>query len=474
MKLRYLMLMLLVVFLVACSSASDSQLEAENVQGDTVVLEMIGLDQTYSLTMAELQALAVADGWGGTISSAGVISPPLPLKGVPVIELAELVGGLEPGMGVRIIAKDGYGMTMSYEQIVNGDFITYDPGTGDENDPEGALQVIVAYERDGQPISPDDDGPLRLFIISEKNDNIVDGHWSVKWVTQIELKPMSEEWSLNLEGAISEVMDRNSFESCSAPGCHQSSWEDEDGNVWSGVPLYYLAGRIDDGLRHEDRAYNDDFAKAGYTLQFFAADGYNVSIDSSRSDFNQHMFVASMVNGEPLDDTHFPLRLVGEDLDKSEMVGQLVQIVLQPDEGVAMPSGEEPAADQAQAGEELVLPEGAVLMVSGQILNRLTLGLENLQAMGVVDLEAEHPKKGLQTYQGIRLNDLLNLAGVQPSASLLKVTARDGYTAEIDLAALRACPDCLLAFAEDGSLSLVMPGMESNFWVKGVTFLELR
>ena len=463
-----------IVFLTACSSAPAKDSANMEVNTDQPVLELIGLEETKSLTLSELESLGFAEGWGGTISSAGVISPPQQLKGVPVLALADLVGGLEPGMGVSIMAKDGYAMTMSYEQIAEGDFITYDPGTGDENTVEGPLQVIVAYERDGQPISAEDDGPLRLFIISEKNDNIVDGHWSVKWVTQIRLKPMSEEWSLNLEGAITEQMDRNTFESCSAPGCHQATWTDEAGNEWSGVPLYYLAGRVDDGVRHEDRAYNDDFAKAGYILQLFAADGYNVGIESSRTDFNRHIFIASLVNGEPLDDENFPLRLVGEGLENSEMIGQIAQVVIQPHEGVEMPSSEPPVEQGEPEAAEMMLPEGAALMIFGQVVNKLTLGIENLKAMNVVDLEAEHPKKGMQNYLGIRLNDLLNLAGADPKATALVITASDGFQAEVSLSDVRNCADCLLAFAEDGTLSMVMPGLESTFWVKQVNFLEVK
>jgi DMSO/TMAO reductase YedYZ molybdopterin-dependent catalytic subunit len=273
-------------------------------------------------------------------------------------------------------------------------------------------------------------------------------------------------------------MDRNTFESCSAPGCHQATWTDESGNEWSGVPLYYLAGRIDDGVRHEDRAYNDGFAKAGYVMQIFAADGYNVGIESGRTDFNRHIFIASMVNGEPLDEKNFPLRLVGEGLEKSEMVGQIAQIVIQPNEGVAMPSGEPPAEEVAEEGSaelvEMVLPEGAALMVYGQVMNKLTLGMENLQAMNVVTLEAEHPKKGVQSYQGVRLNDLLNLAGADAGAATLVIVSSDSYTAEASLGDIRNCADCLLAFAEDGTLSMVMPGLDSNFWVKEVNFLEVK
>jgi hypothetical protein len=469
-----IVLALLVVFLAACSKSSEAGPANTSASNTDPVLEIVGLEETKALTLADLQAMQTTAGWGGTISSAGVISPPQQLKGVSVLDLADLVGGLEPGMGVSIVAKDGYAMTMSYEQIAEGDFITYDPGTGDENSVEGPLQVIVAYERDEQLISPEEDGPLRLFIVTPANDNIVDGHWTVKWVTQIKLKPMAEEWSLNLEGAITEQMDRNTFESCSAPGCHQAIWTDESGNEWSGVPLYYLAGRVDDGVRHEDRAYNDAFAKAGYVMQIFATDGYNVGIESSRTDFNRNIFIASIVNGEPLDEKNFPLRLVGDGLEKSEMVGQIVQVVIQPNEGVAMPSSEPPTEEAAEETVEMVLPEGVALMVYGKVMNKLTLGMENLQAMNVVDLEAEHPKKGMQSYQGIRLNDLLNLAGADPSAATLVITASDGYAAEANLSDIRNCTDCLLAFAEDGTLSMVMPSLESNFWVKQVNFLEVK
>lgn len=461
---------LISLMLISCQK-SEEVVETPNTD-DQVVLEMQGLEETKTLTLADLKAMTSAEGWGGTVSSAGVISPPQQLKGVTLLDLANLVGGLEPGMGVTITAKDGYGMTMSYEQIANGEFITYDPGTGSENEAEGPLQAIVAYERDGEALG--DDGPLRLFIISPKNDNVVDGHWTVKWVTQIRLKPMSEEWSLYLEGARTEEMDRNSFESCSAPGCHQATWVDEDGNEWSGVPLYYLAGRIDGGNIHEDRAYNDIFAKEGYVLELFAADGYNVSIESSRTIFNRNLFLASIVSGEPLDEKYFPLRLVGEGLEKSEMVGQVAQIIINPNEGVAMPVDEPETFETADEPEELVLPEGAAVMIFGDVLNKLTLKLENLENMNPVEIQAEHPKKGMQTYQGIRLNDLLNLAGPGGGATTLVVTASDGYAVEVSLSEVLACSDCLIAIEEDGTLSMVMVGMKSSAWTKMVNFIEVK
>lgn len=97
-----------------------------------------------------------------------------------------------------------------------------------------------------------------------------------------------------------------------------------------------------------------------------------------------------------------------------------------------------------------------------------------LEALGKVELQLEHPKAGMQTYAGVRLNDLLALAGPKDGAARLVLTANDGYAVEADLAAVQACADCLVAFADDGSLLLAMPGMESSFWVKGLVRIEVK
>jgi len=100
-----LSLILLVVTLAACSSTTAVVPEVVEVIPSEPVLEIVGLEETVSLTMTELMALTAIEGWGGTISSAGIITPPQRLEGIPLILLTELVGGLEPGMGVNVVAK---------------------------------------------------------------------------------------------------------------------------------------------------------------------------------------------------------------------------------------------------------------------------------------------------------------------------------------------------------------------------------
>ncbi len=99
----------------------------------------------------------------------------------------------------------------------------------------------------------------------------------------------------------------------------------------------------------------------------------------------------------------------------------------------------------------------------------------DLRAMEVVAITAEHPKKGTQDYEGVSLNALLDLAGVEDGATTLVITAADGFSAEVSLAEVRACADCLVAFTDTAeSFTMVMPGLSSSAWVKGVVRLEVK
>jgi len=115
------------------------------------------------------------------------------------------------------------------------------------------------------------------------------------------------------------------------------------------------------------------------------------------------------------------------------------------------------------------------LVVTGLVAKELALAEADLRAMEVVDLQAEHPKKGMQDYTGVRMSILITLAQVKPEAATLVITASDGFSAEIDVPTLTACTDCLLAFTDTPeSFLAVMPGQSSKLWVKDVVSLEFK
>lgn len=418
------------------------------------VFEIVGLDgSTTSFTMDQIRALPVTSGKAGTKSSTGKITPPETWTGVAFKDIVALIPNFDETMGINVEASDGYAITFSYDQIMNGAFTQYDPGTGSELKTPFELTPIFAYELNGEPLDPERSGDLRVQVLSDEPKQVVDGHWSVKFVSKIVVRSLGEEWTLQLDGQISETMDRATFESGASPTCHGISWTDGSAQEWIGIPLWLMAGRVDDEVAHEGPAYSDELAEMGYTIDLIAGDGYTVSFDSTRVTHNDNIILAYLVNGNPLPEKYFPLRLVGNDLEKSEMIGNVVQIIVHT--------------------EGMVIPE-ADLMVSGLVANPLAFVEDDLRAMEVVQITAVHPKKGSQDYEGVRLNSLLEMAGVDSAATCLLLTASDGFTAEVMLADITACADCLVAFTEEvGVFNLAMPGLPSNTWMKDVTKIEV-
>ncbi len=480
--LSMLFVFMFVFALVACQAApavvapevaAPEVVEATDapVVDEEVVLTIVG-DSTSAYTMTDLMNMPAVEGQGGMKSSTGKIFPPAFFKGVLLTDLVKLAGGDDPSMGVQVEASDGYSMTLSYDQIANGDFITYNPGTGEETTSAGELKTILAYEMNGEPLDARQDGQLRLIVISEKPNQVVDGHWSVKFVEKLTVKPLTAEWSLLLEGAIKDEIDRGSFQSCSTSTCHQSTFTDDSGQEWAGTPLYLLAGRVDDENKHEDGAFSTSIAEAGYTIEIIAKDGYSISLDSLRVMNNPDIIVASTVNGKELDEKGFPLQLVGPDLSKKEKIGAIDKIILHFGEKVeAAPTAEPKPA--AESGPAVAIP-GAKLSLVGMVDQVLGWSLDDLKAMDVVKTEVEHPKKGKMQVEGVKLNMLLELGILKADVKTLVVTSGDGYVTELVMADVKACPDCLVAFEDDGTLKLVMPGMQSNFWAKDIVMIEAK
>ena len=319
----------LVALAAACGGAGDQASPSPSASGP-VVLTVRGDKGSRAFTMAELRALPSYEGYAGIKSSTGVITPPSKYRGVPLAALADLVGGITQANGVTIVAKDGYGMTFSYRQIMENGFTTYDPATGEEEPADGPLTVIVAYEHDGKPIG-EDDGPLKLAVAEDTPGQVVDGHWAIKWLDGISVTRASAAWKVQLEGAVPGKIDRASYVNCASPGCHGSGWVDPDGRRWEGIPLYLVAGLVDDRKKHDAGAYNAALAEKGYDIVFETATGEVVTIDSRDIAGKDGVVLSSKVDGGELPDEYFPLRLVGPGLTVDQMPGGIVRIVVRVD-----------------------------------------------------------------------------------------------------------------------------------------------
>lgn len=188
---------------------------------------------------------------------------------------------------------------------------------------------------------PADKFPLKLV-----NQEFTVGGPSVAGITTIELKnistspptyppvtPVPAEWPLKLYGAQMDTITQASFEGCL--GCHQGSYTDDAG-TWTGIPLWYLMGAVDDTHAHGAGDFNDALATAGYDVVAIGADTYSYTFDSAALANNNDVIVANKLNGAPLpvDDgetpphPYYPLKIVGNLEGTGWKIGSLVRIDL--------------------------------------------------------------------------------------------------------------------------------------------------
>ena len=278
-------------------------------------LTLIG-DETKTYTLDEIRAIPPYTAGGGFKKSTGVVVGPFNYTGVNITYLADLVGGITPSNSMKITASDGYSMTYTYEQAM-GDIATYE-GTTEH------ITMVIAYEEDGNPISSDCGGPLRIAFVGSDSP-ITDGHFWCKYINKIEILGGVSDWNLTLTGAIRDIPDRSTIESC--VGCHRTSWTDGSSQEWSGIPLWLLVGVVDDGMNETAKHYfNDTVAEIGYNVTVAAGDGYNKTFNSTIVARNDCLIIANELNGTALPEKYSPLKLVGPNLTKSEMVGGVADI----------------------------------------------------------------------------------------------------------------------------------------------------
>jgi len=116
----------------------------------------------------------------------------------------------------------------------------------------------------------------------------------------------------------------------------------------------------------------------------------------------------------------------------------------------------------------------AGLKITGSVKTPQTLTDEQIKAM--TTLQADFTDKQGQTtaYTGVLIADLLKLAEPNADAKTLVFVGSDGYTAEIALAEVLACPNCIVGFVDAGGYLTVMPGFSGKVQVKGVVEIQVK
>lgn len=323
-QIKLLLSLVIILLLAGCQGSFVKT----TIDPNEVILTVTDADSVVNLTYADFQALGIISGYGGIKTTTGRISGPDQYSGVDLMDLIKLVDASGDAVSVQVEASDGYAITFSSEQIKNGKYLTYDPKTGEVNNVNGNLTTIIASKKNGEPLDAEQSGHLRLHIISKEGNQVTDGHWSVKFIKQIKLKPLVQNWVLKLKGEVEENIDRATFEAGTAEKCHQAVYTDSAGNEWKGIPLWLLVGRVDDEITHGDNAYNDDLARSGYTVEVISMSGKSTTFNSLDVMRNNKILVVHLLNDNPLTEADFPLRLIGEDINQENEVLQIDSILL--------------------------------------------------------------------------------------------------------------------------------------------------
>jgi DMSO/TMAO reductase YedYZ molybdopterin-dependent catalytic subunit len=255
------------------------------------------------------------------------------------------------------------------------------------------------------------------------------------------------EWELKVSGAVSTPLTVTYAELAKMPQkdltdilMQKSRGEDVTGS-WSGVALEEL------------------LAKAGageyVSVTAIAADGYAIEISK---DELQDAIVALKDNGkwiQSVDPDHGPIRLVAPTTPANRWAYQLREI-------------------QVNAAGGGGVPANAALKITGNVESEVGWTEEKVRSMDTIQVEATNKAGETQTYTGVLLTDLLGKATPKDNAATLTFVGDDGYTAEVPLADLEACQDCIVAFRDGGGFSTLFPGFAGNTQVKGLVEIQVK
>jgi tungstate transport system substrate-binding protein len=142
----------------------------------------------------------------------------------------------------------------------------------------------------------------------------------------------------------------------------------------------------------------------------------------------------------------------------------------------AAPATQAPVATEAPAtaAPATEAPAAVIaLKVTGDVASEQAWTEDQVKAMKTLSVESTNKKGEKATYTGVLISDLLAAAQPKAEANTVTFVADDGFTAEIALADVTSCADCIVSFRDQGGFSTVLPGKEGKLQVKGVVEIQV-
>ena len=155
---------------------------AEKPSQPTYVLTIKCGNITKSYTLDEIRNMPSVSGYGGYVKKSNVTIGPDLYKGVSVKYLLQNLS-LPENYSIAVIGS-GYTKNFSFD-VINGNVEIYNESGSYIG--VGNVTMILAYEKNGNPLSEEKGGPLRVAFVSDNNYFTPASMW-VKKVLSIEVK----------------------------------------------------------------------------------------------------------------------------------------------------------------------------------------------------------------------------------------------------------------------------------------------
>jgi len=120
------------------------------------------------------------------------------------------------------------------------------------------------------------------------------------------------------------------------------------------------------------------------------------------------------------------------------------------------------------------IPEDAALKITGNVKQEVGWKEADVRAMETMEAQSTNKDGETKTYTGVSLKALLDKAAPKDDATTVTYVADDGFTAEVTLAEVQGCTDCIVSFRDQGGFSIVMPGFSTKLQVKGVIEIQVK
>jgi hypothetical protein len=176
------------MLLASCGNASTTvtQSPIRTTPGGPIVLTVTDGSTVKGYSLTDLKDDNTTTGNGGEKEQDGTIIGPYPYIAVTLTDLLYPVGGLTAGQSVKFTASDGSSRTLTYDQIINGNFNVYN-STGNQITTSTKPIICLIYSENGSPLDSST-GPIELGTISTMNF-ITDQSMWLKMVQKIDIIP---------------------------------------------------------------------------------------------------------------------------------------------------------------------------------------------------------------------------------------------------------------------------------------------